>query len=532
MSAISLNKKKKICCLLSPLLFIYAKLINLFVVNIGEVEFFEYLRPFFVLNAAYFICFYLLYLFSRKSLIHASLCSVVLIITQFMINDFEYLVIRFLGEIKIIFRFVIYIILSVIPLFILRRMRDVRFESVKLILTSGMSLLLMAIYPVFKYTNTFVASNVRHVKLNSDISKGGDYYVIVLDSYARSDKLRDIYKYDNSDFLGKLRNDDFFIANKSLSNYELTMFSLSSFFNMEYVNNLGSPSYTPMYSLLWSKKMISGGAFFRLMEDSGYKFLTINTGCQFTHIDNSDIVYSPYYENIRFTDIISYPHITNIEYAIFSHTMLTLYFKYHSEFENKGQRRVDIRNGLKALRDTIAIKDKKIVFAHFLCPHPPFVFDRNGNDVDSVDTSVNINASTSVITPLNTGTDINIAAYADQARFISNEIGSIVDELISVNPKCNIIIVSDHGGRSLVDFGDIEKSDLGDAFSNLIAIRLPGVKIDSSYDDLTLVNVFRMIFREKYNEDIPLIENRQIFNFMTKSKPVDVTDRLRANARE
>uniref|UniRef100_UPI00286A621D polysaccharide biosynthesis protein n=1 Tax=Armatimonas sp. TaxID=1872638 RepID=UPI00286A621D len=113
-----MGKKEEICCIVSPILFIYAKITNLFVVNISEIDASELLRPFLILNVIYFFCFYVLYLLSKRSLIHASLYSVMLIITQFMVNDFEYLVFRFLGEIKIIFRFAIYVILSVIPLFV------------------------------------------------------------------------------------------------------------------------------------------------------------------------------------------------------------------------------------------------------------------------------------------------------------------------------------------------------------------------------------------------------------------------------
>ncbi|WP_309707914.1 sulfatase-like hydrolase/transferase, partial [Armatimonas sp.] len=379
------------------------------------------------------------------------------------------------------------------------------------------SLFLMALYPLTSYINTFKENSARYIGFSSRLNDDSNYYVIVLDAYARSDKLCSTYGYDNSDFLDELRNNKFYIPTKSMSNHERTMYSLPSFFNMEYIGKLGSPSFTPRYSSLWSKELINNSKFFKIMRNSGYKILTINTGVTFTHVDDSEILYSPFYKNNNLDTVILYPHITDMEYAVFSHTLLTLYFKYHSSFENKVIRRSDIRSGLKTLRSSVDIKGPKVVFAHFLSPHHPFVFDENGKDVDSADTLVGTNR-------------LNVKAYAAQARFISSEIGIFINDLVSEDPNCIVVIVGDHGGRAMIDYDDIEKTDLEDAFANLIAIRLPGVNISSAYDDLTLVNVFRMIFREKYHEDIPLLENRQIFNFRANSKPNDVTDRIKATA--
>jgi hypothetical protein len=376
----------------------------------------------------------------------------------------------------------------------------------------------MSLYPLTGYMNTFKKSSERHAGVGSKVDKGSNYYVIVLDAYARSDKLASIYGYDNSRFLGELRNKDFFIPTNSMSNHERTMYSLPSFFNMEHVEKLGSPSFTPRYSSLWSKELVNNSKFFKVMRGLGYKVFTINTGVTFTHVDDSEILYSPFYKKINIINVILYPHITDMEYAVFSHTLLALYFKYHSSFENKVIRRADMRNGLKALRASVDIKGPKVVFAHFLCPHHPFVFDENGKDVDSAD---NLLANTN---------RLNVKAYAAQARFISSEIEIFINDLVSKDPDCVVVIVGDHGGRAMIDYENIEKTDLEDAFANLIAIRLPGVTISSSYNDLTLVNVFRVIFREKYHEDIPLLENRQIFNFRANSKPNDVTDRIKAKA--
>ena len=46
-----------------------------------------------------------------------------------------------------------------------------------------------------------------------------DIYYIILDGYARSDILQEIYNYDNSDFIDALKSRGFYVAEDSRSNY-------------------------------------------------------------------------------------------------------------------------------------------------------------------------------------------------------------------------------------------------------------------------------------------------------------------------
>ena len=58
-------------------------------------------------------------------------------------------------------------------------------------------------------------------------------YFIILDAYAGSDILREVYDYDNSEFVSFLENRGFFVARKSFSNYNKTFLSVASFLNMD-----------------------------------------------------------------------------------------------------------------------------------------------------------------------------------------------------------------------------------------------------------------------------------------------------------
>ena len=60
-------------------------------------------------------------------------------------------------------------------------------------------------------------------------------YFFVLDGYVRQDVLQTIIKYNNGEFIRKLKNEGFYIANKSKSNYNDTARSFLSTFEMEYL---------------------------------------------------------------------------------------------------------------------------------------------------------------------------------------------------------------------------------------------------------------------------------------------------------
>ena len=55
-----------------------------------------------------------------------------------------------------------------------------------------------------------------------------DIYFIILDAYAREDILREIYNFDNSEFLDFMEDSGFYVAAKSISNYGQTGLSLGA----------------------------------------------------------------------------------------------------------------------------------------------------------------------------------------------------------------------------------------------------------------------------------------------------------------
>jgi len=116
-----------------------------------------------------------------------------------------------------------------------------------------------------------------------------DIYYILMDGYARADTLKEIHGYNNSEFLNFLRKKGFYIAGKSLANYDQTWLALASVFNLTYLNDMVgqngmvSDNRTPL------KNMIQNNQVVPFLKSFGYKFVSFESGLSFTHMKAADL---------------------------------------------------------------------------------------------------------------------------------------------------------------------------------------------------------------------------------------------------
>ena len=88
----------------------------------------------------------------------------------------------------------------------------------------------------------------------------------------------------------------------------------------------------------------------------------------------------------------------------------------------------------------------------------------------------------------------------------------MIDEIIANSSYPPIIILqADHGPGMYVDFSSIGNTCLHERFSPFGAYYLPGVDEDVVPEDITLVNLFRIVFNEHFGADLPLLENKYYF---------------------
>ena len=117
-----------------------------------------------------------------------------------------------------------------------------------------------------------------------------DIYYIILDGYARSDVMKDLFNFDNEPFLKRLEQKGFYIARRSTSNYCQTPLSLSSSLNAVYLDDLVKglgADQTQLSDLIGLNNVVT------TLRPLGYKFVTFATGFDPTEHPEADVYSSP-----------------------------------------------------------------------------------------------------------------------------------------------------------------------------------------------------------------------------------------------
>lgn len=156
-------------------------------------------------------------------------------------------------------------------------------------------------------------------------------------------------------------------------------------------------------------------------------------------------------------------------------------------------------------------------------PHFPFVFHADGSPVDS-----------SARFAFGRGGELSQEqyrdAYIEQVEYVNTQLRSVIETILnkSVAPPI-ILLQADHGLGLSISFNSAENACLKERFSAFGAYYLPGANPNVIPQDITPVNLFRIIFNEYFDADLELVENRQYFtkgqNMFTDMQ--DVTEQVR-----
>lgn len=289
-----------------------------------------------------------------------------------------------------------------------------------------------------------------------------DVYYIILDAYAREDTLLEYYDFDNSAFLDSLTSKGFYIASESRSNYPQTAMSFPSSLNVDYLDALGilddglSVEERFFKSFFLVRKTENYVA--RQFSDSGYTTISFRSKSPLVNDE-----FDPRFFN------------TTIGRAL-----LPSY--------NMRVRRQDLLAIFDGLRKVPQIEGPTFTFAHILAPHPPFVFDREGNF-----TGVTGYGSGNVWLPKQ--------AYTDQLLYINHLTEDVVDTILAQSETPPIIIIqADHGTVS-------SWWRSRESLPILNAYYLPGGG-QYLYPSITPVNSFRLVLDLYFGTDLGLLEDR------------------------
>jgi hypothetical protein len=319
-------------------------------------------------------------------------------------------------------------------------------------------------------------------------------YCIVLDGYARADVLRDIYHFDNSPFLDYLRHKGFAIARRGRANYSQTILSLASCLNMTYLDEVAAQVGRRSTDRAPLARMIQRNRLFTFLRRRGYHTVAFASGYSPVDIHSADIY------------IDAVPGLTEFQRVILNTTPLPLVLPAPSVaiVEHADAKR--ILYIFDHLADTTKLKPPIFVFAHILSPHPPFVFDHNGRIIGR---EVGFRLDRVPGMPVRSET----TGYVEQLRFVNRKTQATVAQLLARSTWPTVIVVeSDHGASLRTDWDRVERTDVRERLGSLMAVYLPGDGDRAIPDDLSDVNVFRLVLNRYLGADLPLLPNESYYS--------------------
>ncbi|MDZ7838992.1 MAG: hypothetical protein U5N58_14240 [Actinomycetota bacterium] len=162
------------------------------------------------------------------------------------------------------------------------------------------------------------------------------------------------------------------------------------------------------------------------------------------------------------------------------------------------------------------MEGSNFVFAHIVCPHPPYIFNRQGGPVPETDFDMDI-----------WGQDQK-DYYLDQLIYLNKEVKAFVDRVTaqSETPPDNNPCRQTMGLEILLYLTSTPVIPCsGEGMRIFNAYYMPQQENDLLYGSITPVNSFRVVFNTYFGTSFPLLEDRSYNSFEVEPyRFTDITD--------
>jgi hypothetical protein len=387
-----------------------------------------------------------------------------------------------------------WLLLAVLAL-VLAALRRLHYEGIALPLNIvSLGLVIYVLVPVINWSfiktapAPKVAASAKQVLQVSPGQTLPDIYYIMPEDYGRADQLQRWAQIDTSSFQQFLKDQGFYVADCSQSNYVTSELSLGSALQMDYLQNLG-PGFNATnsdQSLIWNA--IRYNPLETDLKKIGYTTVAFATGFSWSELDNSDVYITPppywfgltSFENlllrttpVRHLEDIGVLNLFNIDGERFRERTLLDY---------------------ASVTRLAAMPGPKFVFMHIISPHPPFVFAADGSKVvpsDFIDQNGNYTQ------------DKYQQGYRDALPFEDQQLEKTISTLISKSTRPLVIVLQADTGPWFTSGPD--------QFTILNAYYMPG-HTDQLYQGISPVNSFRVVLNSYFGANMPLLADQSYYS--------------------
>ncbi|MEO5946235.1 MAG: sulfatase-like hydrolase/transferase [Chitinophagaceae bacterium] len=433
---------------------------------------------------------FFLFLWIYKNKINAYLASFSLMAINFFFGSFhDFLKKNFADAFFTKYSFLLpsLLIFTIIYLIILKK-RKLQFQKTffylnilffVLIITDSSHLMLK----ILKAKNIPERAYLKELNICDSCNKK-DIYLILADEYAGKTELNKIFSFNNDPFLEQLKKRGFHTIDSSHSNYNLTVYSVASTLNMDFIA-VKDPSQPSKY-VVSASNIIYNNNVVLLLKSLGYTISNLSSFDMYENHTKYPDVFLPAEEELinsqtllnRVAHDLGYHLITTLKLNYFVRKQLYKKFDYNNE---KIKTTIDISKQKS--------KTPKFVFTHLNLPHFPYYTDSNGNKLGSEIITAQI--------PTNKKQYLEYLIYSN--KVLLNLIDNIQSN--SLTPPI-IILFSDHGFRHFID-----EKNTSMQFNNLIALNLGDSNYNQFYKGMSTVNLFRALFNVEFHQHLSILKD-------------------------
>jgi len=357
------------------------------------------------------------------------------------------------------------------------------------ILFDGISIIVKSLSPGTDKLSVYDFARNSHFKPCIDCEKP-DIYFIILDEYASSGSLHELYNYHNS-FDSFLTKKGFHVLNKSRSNYNLTPFSVSSMLNMDYLTGIKDNNAIGVEDYINCNRLIKENKVIQFVSAQGYQIVNNSVFNLAGYPPVIDQKFLPVKTKLISAGTLFERLHRDFEWWFKDKPVVSFFFpkyKFFNELENN-RKLVD----LTVLESQKKSNNPRFVYTHLFFPHFPYFLDKNGirKDPATVFKEFKMNSPT---------------AYLDYLTGGNPAIEKMLDSIqINTNGKAIIMVLGDHG------FRNERIEDKKYFFQNMNAIYFPDGDYRLFPDSISLVNQFSLLFNKQFRQSFSIKKDSSIF---------------------